>query len=101
MFQLGNQYGKKSKRGYSIDKAMKDRIKSLANGLIDSIDISELTTNQRIALLKAVIPYLLPKDSNVEEQSEYEDHFAPPAVIVFHDTEEYKAYKELSNSEGL
>lgn len=99
MFQLGNQYGKKSKRGYSIDKTMKDKIKSLANGLIDSIDIQELTTNQRIALLKAVIPYLLPKDTGIEEDT-VEDTITAPTVIVFGDTEEYKAYKELSTSES-
>ena len=99
MFQVGNQYGKKSKRGKSIDKKMKDKIRGLADGLIESIDIQDLTTNQRIALLKAVIPYVLPKDTSVEENTET-DTISPPAVIVFGDTEEYKAYKELSASES-
>ena len=99
MFQVGNQYGKKSKRGKSIDKEMKDKIRGLADGLIESIDIQELTTNQRIALLKAVIPYVLPKDKSIEEDAETET-ISPPAIIVFGDTEEYKAYKELSASES-
>ena len=99
MFQVGNQYGKKSKRGKSIDKAMKDKIRGLADGLIESIDIQELTTNQRIALLKAVIPYVLPKDTSIEEDTET-DTFSPPAIIVFGDTDEYTAYKELSTSES-
>jgi len=98
MFQVGNQYGKKSKRGKSIDKEMKDKIRGLADGLIESIDIQELTTNQRIALLKAVIPYVLPKDTSIEEDAET-DTISPPAIIVFGDTEEYNAYKELSDSE--
>ena len=99
MFKTGNEYGKLSKRGKSIDKEMKDKIRGLADGLIESIDIQELTTNQRIALLKAVIPYVLPKDTSVEENTET-DTISPPAIIVFGDTEEYKAYKELSASES-
>ena len=42
MFQVGNQYGKKSKRGKSIDKEMKDKIRGLADGLIESINIQNL-----------------------------------------------------------
>jgi len=99
MFQAGNQYGKKSKRGKSIDKEMKDKIRGLADGLVESINTQELTTNQRIALLKAVIPYVLPKDTSIEEDTET-DTISPPAIIVFGDTEEYKAYKELSDSES-
>ena len=98
MFKTGNEYGKLSKRGKSIDKEMKDKIKDLSNRLIESIDIQELTTNQRIALLKAVIPYVLPKDTSIEEDTET-DTISPPAIIVFGDTDEYKAYKELSDSE--
>jgi hypothetical protein len=98
MFQVGNQYGKKSKRGKSIDKEMKDKVRGLADGLIESIDTQELTTNQRIALLKAVIPYVLPKDTSIEEDADT-DTISPPAIIVFGDTEEYKAYKELNKEE--
>ena len=57
MFKTGNEYGKLSKRGKSIDKEMKDKIKDLSNRLIESIDIEELTPNQRIALLKAVMEF--------------------------------------------
>lgn len=99
MFKTGNEYGKLSKRGKSIDKEMKDKIKDLSNRLIESIDIEELTPNQRIALLKAVIPYVLPKDTSVEE-SLTEDTITTPTVIVFGDTEEYKAYKELNDQES-
>jgi len=98
MFKTGNEYGKLSKRGKSIDKEMKDKIKDLSNRLIESINIQELTTNQRIALLKAVISYVLPKDTSVEEGS-IENTITTPTVIVFGDTEEYKAYKELSIEE--
>jgi len=98
MFKTGNEYGKISKRGKSIDKEMKDKIKDLSNRLIESIDIEELTPNQRIALLKAVIPYVLPKDASTEEDS-IEDTISTPAVIVFGDTEEYVAYKNFSSKE--
>jgi len=95
MFKTGNEYGKRSKRGKSIDKEMKDKIKDLSNRLIESIDIEELTPNQRIALLKAVIPYVLPKDTSCQEDL-LENTITTPTVIVFGDTEEYKAYQELS-----
>jgi len=98
MFKTGNEYGKISKRGKSIDKEMKDKIKDLSNRLIESIDIEELTPNQRIALLKAVIPYVLPKDTSTEEDS-VEDTITTPTVIVFGDTEEYKTYQKLSKEE--
>ena len=98
MFQVGNQYGKKSKRGKSIDKEMQDKIRGLADGLIESIDIEDLTPNQRIALLKAVIPYVLPKDTSIEEDP-VEDIITTPTVIVFGNTEEYKAYQELHKEE--
>lgn len=94
MFKTGNEYGKLSKRGKSIDKEMKDKIKDLSNRLIESINIEELTPNQRIALLKAVIPYVLPKDTSTEEGA-VENTITAPTVIVFGDTEEYKAYQEL------
>ena len=98
MFEVGNQYGKRSKRGKGIDQEMKDKIRGLADGLIENIDIQELTTNQRIALLKALIPYVLPKDTSIEEDTET-DTVSPPAIIVFGDTEEYKAYQELFTEE--
>lgn len=99
MFKTGNEYGKLSKRGKSIDKEMKDKIRDLSNRLIENIDIEELTPNQRIALLKAVIPYVLPKDTSIEEGSS-EEIITTPTVIVFGDTEEYKAYYEL-NKKGV
>ena len=97
MFKTGNEYGKLSKRGKSIDKEMKDKIRDLSNKLIESIDIEELTPNQRIALLKAVIPYILPKDTSSEEDST-EDTIAAPTVIVFGDTEEYQAFQKLQGN---
>ena len=39
MFKTGNEYGKLSKRGKSIDKEMKDKIRDLSNRLIESIEI--------------------------------------------------------------
>ena len=101
MFQVGNQYGKMSKRGKALDKEMRDRIKQLANGLIDSIDIDTLTSNQRVNMLKAVLPYLLPKELSIngEMVNDEEQEIKPPAVIVLGDSKEYKAYNEMSEEE--
>lgn len=101
MFQVGNQYGKMSKRGKALDKEMRERIKQLANGLIDSIDIDKLTSNQRANMLKALLPYLLPKELSIngEMVNEDEQEIKPPAVIIFKDTKEYKAYNKMSEDE--
>jgi len=55
-----------SKRGKALNKEMKERIKQLANRLIDSIDIDTLTSNQRANMLKTVLPYLLPKELSIK-----------------------------------
>jgi hypothetical protein len=101
MFQVGNQYGKMSKRGKVLDKVMRERIKQLANGLIDSIDIDTLTSNQRVNMLKALLPYLLPKELSINEEvvNKEEQEIKPPAVIIFKDTKEYKAYNKMSEDE--
>ncbi len=101
MFQVGNQYGKMSKRGKALDKEMRERIKQLANGLIDSIDIDKLTSNQRANMPKALLPYLLPKELSIngEMVNEDEQEIKPPAVIIFKDTKEYKAYNKMSEDE--
>jgi hypothetical protein len=101
MFQVGNQYGKMSKRGKALDKEMRERIKQLANGLIDSIDIDKLTSNQRVNMLKALLPYLLPKELSIngEVVNEEEQEIKPPAVIVFGDSKEYKAYNQMCEEE--
>lgn len=101
MFQVGNQYGKMSKRGKALDKEMRERIKQLANGLIDSIDIDNLTSNQRVNMLKALLPYLLPKELSIngEVVNEEVQEIKQPTVIIFKDTKEYKAYNKMSEDE--
>ena len=101
MFQVGNQYGKMSKRGKALDKEMRERIKQLANGLIDSIDIDTLTSNQRVNMLKALLPYLLPKELSINGEviNGEGQEIKPPAVIIFKDTKEYKAYNKMSEDE--
>ena len=63
MFIKGNQYGSKSKRGKNkIDLELKNKLKELAEGIIEKIDIEELSKTQHIQLLKSVLPYLMPKE---------------------------------------
>lgn len=97
MFKSGNQYGKKSKRGKSIDKELKERLKKLANGLIDDISKDDLTKSQKVSLLKGLLPYLMPKEVAREEVEEIE--LKAPAVIVFGDTKEYQAYNAMTEEE--
>ena len=55
----------------------------------------------RLNMLKAVLPYLLPKELSIngEVVNEEEQEIKPPAVIVFGDSKEYKAYNEMSEEE--
>ena len=100
MFQVGNQYGKMSKRGKALDKEMRERIKELANCLIDDINIEELTKSQKVNLLKTVLPYLIPKETSVRSEEQREEvSLTPPTVIVFGDTKEYQAYNSMTEVE--
>ena len=91
MFKAGNNYGKFSKRGPSEDKEIKGKIKELANGIIDSINIDELTRTQKVNMLKACLPYLIAREiSTLSDIAEDIPLFVdgPPKVVIFKDRKE-------------
>ena len=106
MFVKGNQYGSKSKRGKNkIDLELKNKLKELAEGIIEKIDIEELSKTQHIQLLKSVLPYLMPKeyinDTYIQEDVPlFVDD--KPVVIAFNDSSqraEYNNADEIRKSE--
>ena len=54
--------GMKSRRGKGkYAGEMREKITALTDNLIDSINIEDLNTNQRLALLKLLLAHTLPK----------------------------------------
>ena len=103
MFKVGNNFGKFSKRGKATDNEIKKKIKELANGVIDDIDIKELSVTQRINLLKACLPYLISKElstlSDVAEDVPLFLDNQKPKIIIFNNREELDEYNEMSEEE--
>jgi hypothetical protein len=71
-FENGNTYGKTSKRGASKNSiVIKEYLEKICNELIKDMNLGKLTNNQRINLVKAILPYLLPKKKEVDVTSDF------------------------------
>ena len=71
-FENGNTYGKTSKRGASKNTiVIKEYLEKICNELIKDMNLGKLTNNQRINLVKAILPYLLPKKKEVDVTSDF------------------------------
>ena len=58
--------GMKSRRGKGkYAGEMREKITALTDNLIDSINIEDLNTNQRLALLKLLLAHTLPKQQSL------------------------------------
>lgn len=67
-FKNNNTYGKKTKRGKSKSNALlKEQLHKIANAVVNEFDLGKLTNSQRIQLIKAVLPYLISKQKNIED----------------------------------
>ena len=51
-------------------KEAKQKIELLTNHLLDSIDVDLLSESQKIAYLKAIQPYVMPKLQDIKQTSE-------------------------------
>ena len=58
--------GKKSKRGKSIATEVKNQITEVAEELIRAIDIDSLSNKDKVLYLKAIVPFILPKNEKIE-----------------------------------
>ncbi|MDC1492134.1 hypothetical protein N8376_02095 [Flavobacteriaceae bacterium] len=67
-FEKNNKYGEQTKRGKNkSSELLKEQLHNLANKVVDEFDLGKLTNNQRIQLIKAVLPYLISKQKNIED----------------------------------
>ena len=74
MFQKGNQFGSKSKRGKSkYSKEIKERLGDISNNIVKEINIKDLSSNERIQFLRTILPYLIPKKKEVTHDYEFEE----------------------------
>ncbi len=67
-FEKNNTYGEKTKRGKNkSSELLKEQLHKIANTVVNELDLGRLTNNQRIQLIKAVLPYLISKQKNIED----------------------------------
>jgi hypothetical protein len=58
--------GQKSKRGKSIGTEVRNQITEVAEELIRAIDIASLNNKDKVLYLKAIMPFILPKNERIE-----------------------------------
>ena len=67
-FEKNNTYGEQTKRGKNkSSELLKEQLHKIANTVVNELDLGKLTNNQRIQLIKAVLPYLISKQKNTED----------------------------------
>jgi len=67
-FEKNNTYGEKTKRGKNkSSELLKEQLHKIANTVVNELDLGRLTNNQRIQLIKAVLPYIISKQKNIED----------------------------------
>ena len=71
MFQKGNNYGSKSKRGKSkFSKEIKERLSKVIIDAMATIDIDSMTQNERLKLIQIGLQYVVPRLKHTEETKE-------------------------------
>ena len=75
--ETASEAGKKSRRGKAKNSSeLREKLSDLTNDLIDTIDVSSLSQSERIALLRILATYTIPKlkheqvDENEPQQFE-------------------------------
>jgi hypothetical protein len=57
--------GQKSKRGKSLSQEIKYQLTNVAEDLIKAIEITSLNDRDKIAYLKAIMPFIMPKNESI------------------------------------
>ena len=66
-FEKNNTYGEQTKRGKNkSSELLKEQLHKIANTVVNELDLGRLTNNQRIQLIKAVLPYLIARKKEIE-----------------------------------
>ena len=88
MFQKNNKYGSLSKRGKSkFSKEIKERLGDITNNIVKELNIQDLSTYERIQFLRTILPYLMPKKKEAQENEFVEQPLFDVQII---DTTETK-----------
>ena len=60
--QSASEAGKKSRRGKSlVSSLLKEQFETLTDRIITEIQLEDLNNSERIAMLRLMLPYILPK----------------------------------------
>jgi hypothetical protein len=66
MFQKGNQFGSKTKRGKGkFNTELKECLGDISNNIVKEINIQDLSTYERIQFLRTILPYIIPENKLV------------------------------------
>ena len=94
-FEKNNTYGEQTKRGKNkSSELLKEQLHKIANTVVNELDLGRLTNNQRIQLIKAVLPYLISKQKNIEDLQQEQPLFQ----IEILDSLSKKTDKELDEA---
>jgi len=58
--------GQTSKSGKSLSQEIKYQLTNVAEDLIKSIEITSLNDRDKIAYLKAIMPFIMPKNESID-----------------------------------
>ena len=77
--ETASEAGKKSRRGKAkYSSELREKLSDLTNNLIDTIDVSSLSQSERIALLRILATYTIPRLKNEQleqvETKQFEVH---------------------------
>ena len=60
--ESAREAGKKSRRGKSlVSSILKDKFETLTDRIITQVQLEDLNNSERIAMLRLILPYILPK----------------------------------------
>ena len=64
--ETAKQAGSISRRGKSLSAEVRNQITEVAEELIKAIDITSLSNKDKVLYLKAILPFILPKNERIE-----------------------------------
>ena len=64
--ETAKQAGSISRRGKSLSAEVRNQITEVAEELIKAIDIASLSNKDKVLYLKAIMPFILPKNEKIE-----------------------------------
>tara|TARA_B100001057_G_scaffold243089_1_gene243445 strand:+ start:187 stop:543 length:357 start_codon:yes stop_codon:yes gene_type:complete len=104
-FEKNNKYGELSRRSKDLFKQdIKDKLKNNVEQVLQHMDVTELTNNQKLKYLQVVLPYLAPKlrlSYNNDVRQDVPLFCDEPKILVFTSAEQKQQYDNASEEEKL